>query len=250
MSIAQEIQRLQSAKADIKSAIEQKGVTVGDGTIDTYAEKIGEISGGGDNYYDTFWDNFQDYGNRVEYDRAFYKGWNDNTFAPKYDIQPTNAQEMFYGCQITDIKGICENRGITLDFSKATNTVSLFYTSAVTKVGTIDLSSAASGNQIFYKCTDLESVDLIVCLAKHTFNNTFANCGKLKEIRFSGEIGAKLTLAHSSLLSSDSVQSIIDHLADLTGGTAQTLTLHSTVGAKLTDEQKATITAKNWELVY
>lgn len=47
MSIANEIQRLQSAKADIKSAIEQKGVTVGDGTIDTYAEKISEISGGG-----------------------------------------------------------------------------------------------------------------------------------------------------------------------------------------------------------
>ena len=47
MSIANEIQRLQSAKADIKSAIEGKGVTVGDGTIDTYAEKIGQIEGGG-----------------------------------------------------------------------------------------------------------------------------------------------------------------------------------------------------------
>ena len=47
MSIANEIQRLQSAKADIKSAIEQKGVTVGDGTIDTYASLISLISGGG-----------------------------------------------------------------------------------------------------------------------------------------------------------------------------------------------------------
>lgn len=34
------------------------------------------------------------------------------------------------------------------------------------------------------------------------------------------------------------------------GGTTQTLTLHSTVGNKLTDTQKATITAKNWTLVY
>lgn len=47
MSIANEIQRLQSAKADIKSAIEEKGVTVGNGTIDTYAEKISQISSGG-----------------------------------------------------------------------------------------------------------------------------------------------------------------------------------------------------------
>ena len=51
MSIATEIQRLQSAKADIKSAIENKGVTVGDGTIDTYAKFIDEIvsSGSGKN---------------------------------------------------------------------------------------------------------------------------------------------------------------------------------------------------------
>lgn len=47
MSIATEIQRLQSAKADIKSAIEQKGVTVGDGTIDTYAKFIDQITSGG-----------------------------------------------------------------------------------------------------------------------------------------------------------------------------------------------------------
>ena len=47
MSIATEITRIKTAKADIKSAIEEKGVEVGNGTIDTYADKIGEISGGG-----------------------------------------------------------------------------------------------------------------------------------------------------------------------------------------------------------
>lgn len=47
MSIATEIQRLQQAKADIKAAIEEKGVEVGDGTIDTFASKIAEITGGG-----------------------------------------------------------------------------------------------------------------------------------------------------------------------------------------------------------
>ncbi|MBR3908775.1 MAG: hypothetical protein IKJ50_03540 [Clostridia bacterium] len=47
MSIATEIQRLQQAKADIKTAIENKGVTVGDGTIDTFASKISGITGGG-----------------------------------------------------------------------------------------------------------------------------------------------------------------------------------------------------------
>ena len=47
MSVSTEIQRLQQAKNDIKTAIESKGITVGDGTLDTYAEKIIEIAGGG-----------------------------------------------------------------------------------------------------------------------------------------------------------------------------------------------------------
>ena len=47
MSVATEIQRLQTAKANIKTAIENQGVTVGDGTLDTYADLISQISGGG-----------------------------------------------------------------------------------------------------------------------------------------------------------------------------------------------------------
>lgn len=43
MSIATEIERIQNAKTSIKNAIEEKGVEVGDGLIDTYADKISEI---------------------------------------------------------------------------------------------------------------------------------------------------------------------------------------------------------------
>lgn len=48
MSIATEISRIQSAKADIKAAIEAKGVTVpSSATIDTYDDYVSQISGGG-----------------------------------------------------------------------------------------------------------------------------------------------------------------------------------------------------------
>lgn len=47
MSIASEITRIQEAKEDIKDAIEAKGVTVGDVTIDNYASKIAQIPSGG-----------------------------------------------------------------------------------------------------------------------------------------------------------------------------------------------------------
>ena len=47
MSIASEIQRLQTAKADIKTAIEAKGVTVpSSATIDTYDDYVSQITGG------------------------------------------------------------------------------------------------------------------------------------------------------------------------------------------------------------
>ena len=49
-TISSELTRISNAKTAIKTAIEAKGVTVGDGTIDTYAEKIGEISTGGNSY--------------------------------------------------------------------------------------------------------------------------------------------------------------------------------------------------------
>lgn len=50
MSVASEIERIQGAKADIKTAIENKGVIVGsDLLIDDYAEKINQISAGSNN---------------------------------------------------------------------------------------------------------------------------------------------------------------------------------------------------------
>ena len=48
MSISTEITRIQQAKADIKTAIEAKGVTVpSSATIDTYDDYVSQISGGG-----------------------------------------------------------------------------------------------------------------------------------------------------------------------------------------------------------
>ena len=55
MAISDEITRLQNAKADLKTAIEGKGVTVPSSTkLDGYADLVDSISGGGsddDNWY-------------------------------------------------------------------------------------------------------------------------------------------------------------------------------------------------------
>lgn len=53
MSVATEISRLQQAKADIKTAIEAKGVTVpSSALIDTYDDYVAQIEGGGGGDYD------------------------------------------------------------------------------------------------------------------------------------------------------------------------------------------------------
>lgn len=75
----------------------------------------------------------------------------------------------------------------------------------------------------------------------------FVYIPKLTEIRFvPNTLSGSIKLTHSPLLSNESIQSIIDGLATVT--TTCTLTLHATVKAKLTDEQKNTITAKGWTL--
>ena len=82
-----------------------------------------------------------------------------------------------------------------------------------------------------------------------TFSNTFYSCGVV-DLTIEGVIGKDINFSGAQHLSDASVQSVIDHLKDLTGQTAQTLTFHAAVAAKLTEEQKATITAKNWTLAY
>lgn len=79
----------------------------------------------------------------------------------------------------------------------------------------------------------------------------FYGLDALEEVRFvPGSIRITNGFGQSPLLSDASIQSIIDGLADLTGKTTQTFTFHADVGAKLTEEQKAAITAKNWTLAY
>lgn len=90
----------------------------------------------------------------------------------------------------------------------------------------------------------LGELDMSSCTkATHPFNTTTA----LEEIRFKeGTINVALSFAYSSLLSETSIRSIIDGLADLTGGTTQKIEFHSTISNRLTDEQLSQIWAKNW----
>lgn len=103
---------------------------------------------------------------------------------------------------------------------------------------------------LFNGCTSLVDCGTLNFQGTSYATRTFYNCTALEETRITGNINLDISFAESAKLSADSIQSIIDHLADRTGTSALTLTLHGSVGSKLTDAQKTMVTAKNWTLVY
>ena len=114
--------------------------------------------------YDAFWDAYQQNGERTDYERAF-KGawWNDSNFKPKYDIKPVGtATELFANSGITDLKGICEERGIAFDFSQVTYTSKPFEKSKITRLPIMDLSSLPNCSSVFNSASALVWVDGII----------------------------------------------------------------------------------------
>lgn len=98
---------------------------------------------------------------------------------------------------------------------------------------------ANSGIRIIERPFDFSAVP-------HADLSPFLNANKLVEVRIVARTLKGSTTISSPVLSDESIQSIVDGLADLTGGTARTLTLNSAVSAKLTDEQFLAVDDKNW----
>jgi hypothetical protein len=200
--------------------------------------------------YDHFWDIYQDYGRFTSYGEynSGFSGvrWTDEIFKPKYPIVPTVANAMFRATAITDLT----KDGVVLDFSNCTSFYGTFTNAGnLKKVPFIDMSKATETGAAFYN-SGIEKLHIRVSEKVPLGGTTFDLMTQLTDLIFEGTIGTSLRFVHSSLLTAEAVQSVIDHLKNLTGQTAQTLTFHATVGAKLTNAQKAAITAKNWTLVY
>lgn len=226
-------------------------VVTAEGGVDRYEEGVTD---GKQQAYDTFWDSHQRNGTQQNYS-AFFAGrtWTEETLCPKYDIVPTNAYQMFYICGAdSNPIDLTSALKVKLDFSKATNIDNVFQGANISRVGVIDVTSCGASITAVFANASLHTIDEFVIKTdgSQSFGNSFSGCSSLENLTIKGTIGKTFTINNSARLSSKSVQSIIDHLKDLTGTTAQTLTLHRNVGAKLTEEQKATITAKNWALVY
>ena len=114
-----------------------------------------------------------------------------------------------------------------------------------------DTSNVKNWNMAFNRVYGLEVIDGLPFDFSSATNVTvtFNYLSALKEMRWKkNSLSLSISVSGSPLLNNETIQSIIDGLADLTGGTSQTLTLHADVKSKLTETQVATITSKNWTL--
>lgn len=247
MSIATEIQRLQTAKADLKTAIEAKGVTIDENaTIDTYASKVGEIqSGGGGVPDDMKW------ANHTETVTIRDLNWGTETTVLNFPnvksqnfgltVRNTTVKHLIinYGVPLTTLDrgfywgsdgGVLEHLTLNGDLSQVTSYRQMFSTNPNLRIldGTpLDFSSSTNNGAIFGTSSLLEYLRIVPYSIKVSAN--FSGCRDLTD---------------------DSVQSIIDGLADLTGTTAQTLTVRAQVKSRIEANSVwlASITGKNWTL--
>ena len=112
-----------------------------------------------------------------------------------------------------------------------------------------DLTNATNFSTVFNSCSALKKLQLKNLSKTTNSSAAFDNCTELSElVLINCEFGFNMLLKNSAKLTNESIQNIIDSLADLTDETTQTLTLHTDTKAKLTETQIATITNKNWTL--
>ena len=202
--------------------------------------------------YDKFWDTYQNYGKKTDYTYTTFMYWSEKIFKPKYDIKPVGtANSLFRNMTgITDLDACLKECGVTLDLSKVTNFNDAFGQSSIEYIDELNLSSCSNATFLF-ATSKIKRIEKFITKTDGSINLNygFINAWNLEHIIFEGLIGKSIDFSSCAKLDYESLINIISVLKDYSGtGTTPTLTLGETNLAKLTDEEKATATNKDWTL--
>jgi hypothetical protein len=221
----------------------------------------GKSEGGTDNYYDAFWDNAQDYGNRKHYYYAFGCLFNENNFYPKYTLE--NLADVGYMFRYMQFRGDLAQRldDLGIKFSFVTNNPSQVFRDMpyVTRLFTIDCTKAttvSSLNYWFMGDSSLQTIDKIILNNKNNkmpdFVETFGGCVALQNITFEGVIGNNIDFASCTKLSKDSIENVIGCLSENTTGKTATFSqtaVNNAFGSSESDEWLSLkASKKNWNI--
>lgn len=122
-----------------------------------------------------------------------------------------------------------------------------------TKIDSInlDMPKLTQAEAMFRTCMNLITANISIPsyeVDEGSGTALLVGCSNLVNLTINGELRAELYLNYINKLTVDSLMSVINALVDLTGENSKTLTLGATNLAKLSDEQKAVATNKNWVL--
>lgn len=186
--------------------------------------------------------NLQDFINvKGDLDYLFYRSSATCVDSIFEDLDTSNCNSaMFAFYQCSSLLSIED-----LDLSNATTCESMFNgCAAITSIGTLNTENCTIMKNMFYRCTNLETIEGLDCTAATNLTDIFNSCTKLTDVGLTN-IKTNLTIP-SNLLTHDCLVGLIDELVDV--NEARTLTVGATNIAKLTDDEIAVATAKNWTL--
>lgn len=187
---------------------------------------------GKDSQRSDFWREYQDWGYRRSYYCSFSgKSWDDVTYNPMYPIvtgvYANDAKQMFYYSDITS-----------------------------TKVDIVVNINQGTSDYLFGYCKKLKDI-LLLDVTNYTgkYTGWFSNCDTLENIKIKGTVkNSGLDFHWSTLLSADSLKSIINALSTTTTGLTITLptTAQTNYEAVYGSGSWATLVAtrSNWTIAY
>ena len=165
------------------------------------------------------------------------------TTIPQFDTSNgTNFSSMCQSCEkLTTIPKLNTSNGTNFSYM-------FYYDLILTTIPQIDTSNGTNFYRMFQGSKTITTIPQLDVSNGTNLNDMFYQCSELTN--FGGLLNVKTSysLISCNKLSYDSLLNVLNGLADLTGGTSQKLTLGSTNLAKLTDEEKAIATNKNWTL--
>lgn len=164
----------------------------------------------------------------------FNDGNVDRPNVRKYTI---SGKPISYRCHNQTSKVVFKN----FDTSSVTDMSNMF--SSCSKLTTLDLSNFNTSavteiGNMFYYCSNLTTI-----IGTHTLEEVQA--GTVKAMR---GLKVSISFSESPNLERASILALFYGLADLTGQTANTVTLHATAKARLTAEDIKIATDKNWNV--
>ena len=163
-------------------------------------------------------------------------------------IKVTDMDYMFYNCRM--LKSLDLSNFDTSNVDNMTNMFNSCFKLASLDVSNWDTSKVNNISYMFGSCNvltslDLSNWDISKVTASYCASGAFS-CPALTDFKAPKNINTTIDFSSCSNLTHDSLMSIINNLTTKTSTTK--LTLGATNLAKLTDEEKAIATGKNWTL--